>query len=208
MRSNSKWIRCIAIAVVVCLSALWIDGCGTHDVHNTTIQGTISELRANAKSWEADNSDEARSYLAPAFLSAIPRLEKDGASVLPIMLAATFRQGYYDVNAKITGLFYTFTWLALDDEVKGFYLRREGKPDLEVYPAFSKEPQVPGTAWMVTSGPVVTSEKERAKVVYKEMAIIVDAEILARKKVLVGLVLANGQKTSAVPAYFRPGPPG
>ena len=192
--------------VIVLLCVPWIVGCGTHDDHKATIQRTISELREKADFWEAMDSDEARSYLAPAYRRAVPLLEEDGASALPMLLSATFFQGYYDASTKKTGPCYGFSWLELNDEVRGFYLRSEGKPDLEVCPAFSKEPAVPGTACMVTGGAVVANEKEKENMI--ETTIIVDAEFLAQKKVLVGLILANGQKTAPVPAYFRPGPPG
>lgn len=210
MRSNRICTHGIPAAVLLLLYLPWIDGCGARDARKTTIQRTIIALRAQADSWEAYNSDEARSYLAPAYRRTVALLENGGASVLPRMLSASLAQGYYDVSAGTTGLCYGFSWLALDDDVRGFYLRSEGKPDVEVYPAFSKEPQISNTAWMMTSGAVLANEEEREKVnmSYRGMAIVVDAGILAEKKVLVGLILANGQKTEPVPAYFRAGPPG
>ena len=55
---------------------------------------------------------------------------------------------------------------------------------------------------------MANEEGKGKRIVLKTMSIIVDAEFLAQKKVLVGLILANGQKTAPVPAYFRPDPPG
>jgi len=63
---------------------------------------------------------------------------------------------------------------------------------------------------MVTGGPVLVNKEELAKVSasLKEAVVILDARVLAQKKVVVGLILVNGRKTEPVPAYFRPGPPG
>ena len=218
MRSNRMRTHLPPAAVIVLLCVPWIDGCGSPDEDKATFQRTISKMREMADGLEATGIEEYRSYTAPAYRRAIPLLEKGDASELPIMLSATFFQGYYSVNPEITGPSYGFSWLALNDDVRGFYLRSDGKPDLEIYPAFSKEP-FPGTAWMVAGGAVVANEEEKKKLTdaaineYDEFpvtdrAIIVDDEFLTQKKVLVGLILANGQKTPPVPAYFRPGPAG
>ena len=139
------------------------------------------------------------------FAGAIPILEKDGADALPMMLTAKFGQGYYDASANIKGLCYVFNWLELKDEVRGFYLRSEGEPDIDLYPAFCREPQVPDTAWMSTEGRVLHNEKERSMVPasYKGTDIIVSARVLERKEVLVGLILTDSRKTVPVRAYVQ-----
>ena len=75
--------------------------------------------------------------MAPAYRKAIPLLEKDGASALPIMLSAIISSGVLRCERKNNwALRYGFSWLELNDDVRGFYLQSEGKPDLEVYPGF------------------------------------------------------------------------
>ena len=54
MHSNRMWTRWIPAAVLVLLCVPWIDGCGTHDDRDATIQRTISELREKADFWEAN----------------------------------------------------------------------------------------------------------------------------------------------------------
>jgi hypothetical protein len=210
MRSNDKQNHRFALTIFLLLWALWNNGCGTHDGRSVAIQRTINELQANATSLDSYDSDEGRSYTAPAFRRAISLLKTDGAHALPRMLTATFSQGYYDSRTKVIGSCYAFSWLQLEDDVRGFYLRSEREPDHDVYPFFSKKPQVPNTAWMVTGGPVLVNKEELAKVSasLKEAVVILDARVLAQKKVVVGLILVNGRKTEPVPAYFRPGPPG
>jgi len=217
MRSSSKQRRRIAVEVFVLLCVLCMGGCHRHDGRSAIIQNTVDELAATAKFWDSYNSDEARSYLAPAFRRAIPLLEKDGADALPMILSAKFRHGYFDLQGKVTGLGYVLTWLELDNSVRGFYLRFEGTPDLDLdlYPSLCKRPQVPNTAWMVSGGPVLDNEKERSSVppLYKGTIIVVDTRafermdgrVLERKKILVGLILVDGRRTMPVQAYFDPG---
>jgi hypothetical protein len=167
----------------------------------------MSELRANAESWDSPESDEhSRTYLAPAFRGAIPLLEKNGADALPILLTATFGHGF-DVPTNIAGWSYVFCWLETGGQVRGFYLRSEGEPDVDLYPALFRGPQVTGTAWFMDGGPVLLSEKERSRVPaqLKGSVIVVDARVLARKKVLVGLILADGRKAPPIEAYIREG---
>jgi hypothetical protein len=142
--------------------------------------------------------------LAPAFRGVIPLLEKDGTDALPILLTATFGHGL-DVPTNVTGWSYLFCWLEVDDDVRGFYLRSEGEPDIDMYPALSKEPQVPDTAWIIGGGPVLLNEKERSRVPaeLKRSVIVLDARVLARKRVLVGLILADGHKGAPIEAYIR-----
>jgi hypothetical protein len=185
-----------------------MSGCWRHDSRDVTIQRTIDELRANAESWESNVADdECRSCLAPAFRAAIPLLEKKGSEALPLMLTAKFGQGYSDPQGKATMLCYAFSWLELDDAVRGFYLRPEGEPDVDLFPALSKSRQEPPTAWLIAAGPIFRNEKEKEQstlpAFYKGTEIVIDSRILARKKLLVGLILADGRKTAPVLAYFQ-----
>ncbi len=215
MRSSSNQSRRIPVRVFLLLCVLSMGGCWKHDSRSATIERTVSELRATAESWDSYHAEHLDSneydgcaglYLAPAYRRASRLLEKDGADALPIPLIATFAHGF-DVSANVTGWAYMFEWLDLDDEVRGFYLRSEGEPDVDLYPALSKEPQVPNTAQAIAGGPVLLSEKERSKVPaqWKGSEIVLDARVLARKKVLVGLILTDGRKTAPIEAYIREG---
>jgi hypothetical protein len=185
------------------LWVLLLIGCGKRDGSNATIERTIVLLRSNSELWASPNeSAEARCYLAPAFRGAIPLLEKDGARALPILLTATFHHGF-DVPQNVTGWTYCFTLLEIRDDVRGFYVRSGDGPDLDLYPAIDKAPQVPGDAWMAVSGPLLLSEKEKARVppVMALRAILLDAEVLKRKKLLVGLILTGGRRSAPIKTY-------
>jgi hypothetical protein len=179
-------------------------GCTGHDRSSAIIQRTIDELRANAESWDTYNTEEARSYLAPAFRRAIPLLEKDGTDALPLMLTAAFRRRHFDrPENNVTEWSYVFCWLDMNDEVRGFYLRSKGQPDVDLHPALFKEPQVEGTAWMMDGGPIAVNEDERSRVPtpLRGRSIVLDARVLEREDLLVGLILADGRKTAPVRAY-------
>lgn len=203
MRLNRKKILLFCIVIVSLLSLLTLIIFWPQDRRITTIQCTMSVLSDVTKSWDSSPSDEARSYLAPAFRKAITNLEKKGADAIPMMIAAKFEYGR-DSKINITGWLYRFDWLDIDDNVRGFYLRQEGSRDIYVYLPLLKGPQDPTTAWMVAAGPVVHNTTEQSKV--SESAhgseIFVDAQVLEKKKLLIGLMLADGRKTAPVPAYF------
>jgi hypothetical protein len=185
------------------LSVLVIGGCRDRDGHSEIIRNTIEELRATAEFYDSDDSDETRSYLAPAFRAAIPVLEKDGTRALPTMIAASF---YYSPNApaSVNGWVYLFSWLDVQNDVRGYYLRSDGESDVEINPEIPKEPQVPGTAWMVGGGPIVHNDNERSEVPgrFKGLEMVVDVRVLKRKRLSVGLILADGRKTTPVQAGF------
>lgn len=140
-------------------------------------------------------------YLARAYRNAIAALEKDGDRSLPMMVAACFGHGF-DMPAYATGWYYCVDWLAIDNDVRGFYVRSEGKPDVNIYPALPNAPQVPGTAWRFAAGPVIHNENDRVRVRdnLRPATMLLDASVLERKKILVGLILANGGKTRPVEA--------
>ena len=91
--------------------------------------------------------------------------------------------------------------------MRGFYLRSDGETDIDLYPVLSKEPQVEGTAWMISGGSVLASTEEISKVPteFKGSSIIVEPRVLARKKVFLGLILADGHKTVPIEAYVWQG---
>ncbi len=191
--------------LLLLLCVLYTGGCSRNDGHSAMIEYTLSVLRANAESWESsDYSEHSHTYLAPAFRRAIPLLETNGVDSLPMMLTATFSRGL-DVENHVTGCVYMFSWLDAGGQVRGFYLRSEGEPDTDINPALSREAQVEGTAWMLDGGPVLGAAEEISKVPEQEKgsSIVVDPRILAREKLLVGLRLADGQKTAPVEAYFQ-----
>jgi hypothetical protein len=205
MHLNRKRILLFCVGVVLLMSLLITIIFWPNDGRSKIIQSTISELNAEAKSWDSYPSDEAHSYLAPAFRKAIPSLEINGPEALPMMLAATFQHGK-DSPINVTGWTFVFHWLEIGDVVRGFYLRSEGEPDIYVLPyqLLFKQPQVPGTAWMIAAGPIVQNTMEQSKIPKSDhgLEIFVDAKVLEQKNLLVGLILADGRKTTPVQAYF------
>ncbi len=200
-RNNSRRVS-LYTSILLCI--LFLGGCSKQDRSDPTIARTIKVLRDQAENLDSSEYDHSRSYLAPALRGAIPVLESKGAGALPFLLTATFSRGL-NVPHNVSGWTYCFCWLEVGDTVRGFYVRTEAEPDLDLYPTLNKEPQVPDTAWMILAGPVVLGEKERTTVPapLAPRAIALDARVLAGKKLMAGLILADGRKTAPIEAYFR-----
>lgn len=56
--------------------------------------------------------------------------------------------GAFSGDARVTGhgWIYGFMWVDVRGEVRGFYFRCEGMPDVDVYPLILTVPQEEGTA--------------------------------------------------------------
>ena len=153
--------------------------------------------------WSASPGGSAGPYLAPAYRDAASLIEAKGVGAFPLMLTGQFAYGL-NIPHNISGWTYCFTWVDIDGSVKGFYLRSEGEPDIDLFPELINEPQIPGTGWMIVAGPVLASDKERSKVPEAQAtrAIVVPPRVFKRKKLLIGLILAEGQKSAPSEAYI------
>ncbi len=182
-------------------SLLWI-GCSKEDATISTIGRTKIALQEQADRWDTSDSTYARSYLAPMFRNAVPRLEEGGADALPLLLTATLAHNL-DVPQNITGWSYCFCWLQIGDGVRGFYVRSEGKPDCDIYPTLNKRPQVPGTAWMVAGGPIILGkiEDSQSQASSSQQAVLLDSSVLAQDELRAGLILADGRKTVPIRVF-------
>lgn len=189
MLSNRNGARSfLLIALVSCL--LLDTSCSGHQSRKTTVRRTIAALRNIAESEAGVN-----------FRHAIEVLERDGLAAPPVMLSAAMG----DLAIEGHGWLYGFMWVDISGEVRGFYFRLEGKPDIDVFPTIYNEPQVEGTAWIWQAGPVVTSPEELAKLEgeAKARAIVLERWFLESRHAQVGLILADGRKSERIPVLFR-----
>ena len=164
-------------------------------------------MKDTADAWESSAELPSRTYLAPAFRKGLRELEEKGSAAVPMMLTAQFTKGL-KVAHNITGWTYFFSFLDADRTVKGFYLRFEGSPDVDFRPGTVGFYDLPKNAWVTLPGPVLRNERERALVPQSlaDRVLVIEEAKLRQKKLLVGLILADGRKSAPVEANIAQWP--
>jgi hypothetical protein len=203
MLSSNRWKPFARFFLGVLLGlSLANCSCGK-DEKTAIIDRTKRMMRDVADSQDSSPEPRCRTYGAPAFRNGLRTLEEKGTASLPMMLTAQFIKGL-DVPQNITGWTYSFSFLDIDHSVKGFYLRFEGRPDVEIFPATVGCYNLPQDALVIYGGPLLRNEGERAAVPRSlaDGALVVDEGLLSRKKLLVGLICVDGRKLAPVEAYI------
>jgi len=177
---------------------------------DAAVQATIKELQAHLSSDMTAyyDSEYAQSCLFPAYQKGLTLLERGGADAVqqPVVLYAVFTD-MRNTNRQDDDmpLVYFVSWLGMENDINGIFLRPESGNDKDMYPRIVSDVIGVGTVWRCAGGPVVFRDGDMPSVRpdARDQAIVVDETLHRDPSVCLGLIREDGTKTEPVTVFHR-----